>query len=114
MLPTELIAWLELEISETGPNNKAHMAWSEENPIKRYIKNGADAKTVERAHEYWKQSRSFASALGLLPGQNGIVINGRVSSDTPWQRVRMLTQACSGSRSCDRQIVRLLGLSKFI
>jgi hypothetical protein len=79
LLPTELLSWLEMNIDAAGPQDKSYLAWSEENPIKSFVKSGADAKTIEKAAEFWRPGRLFASALGLLPGQNAVVINGRVS-----------------------------------
>lgn len=78
LLPTELIAWLELEIDADGPKDKSYLAWAEEDPIKPFVKQGVDTNTSDKAREFWRQSQMFASALGLLPGQNGVVINGRV------------------------------------
>lgn len=78
-LPSELLSWLDLNLSSDGPQSpEVGKKWSDENPLKRFLKSGA--KEVERkmAGVFRKETARFVERLGFEEGENGIVINGRV------------------------------------
>lgn len=77
VLPLELIAWLDYNLVEDGPSAETAESVMDENPILPWL-GGAEAKTSQAALDFWSYFASFNAALGIGPGETGIVINGRV------------------------------------
>lgn len=77
VLPKELIAWIDLNVGPSGPGN---LPWMTDNPMLPFAIRGASADEVLQAGAYWKRAGGLARAFGIAPGENGLVVNGRVSA----------------------------------
>ena len=53
--------------------------------------------------QFWTQSRSFTSQLGLQPGENGLVVNGRVSQPIGFKPRALLNLSILGYRAPSRR-----------
>ena len=79
ILPGELISWIDLSLSSEGPEDGAGLSWQPENPLKELIKaKGVDKEKAFDALLWWEELQWLVSKLGFGPGENGIILNGRV------------------------------------
>ncbi|GAA5851766.1 hypothetical protein JCM9279_004400 [Rhodotorula babjevae] len=84
ILPGELISWIDLSISSEGPEDGVGLSWQAENPLKDLLKTkGVDKEKAFDALLWWEELQWLVAKLGFGPGENGIVINGRVVGPFP-------------------------------
>lgn len=104
-LPSELIAWLDLDVDSSGP--PAEHGITEENPIFPWYKDGSSVEAMEAARVFWENTRGFVEKVGFAVGESGLVINGRVSISPVQCDVQMLI-VCTAYRSIrsDRDLCR--------
>ncbi|BGP48159.1 killer toxin resistant protein [Rhodotorula kratochvilovae] len=82
-LPIELIDWIDLALTKEGADARAGRTWQPENPLKELVRTGVDKDQAFEAMLWWEELQFFASKLGFSPGENGIVVNGRVIGPFP-------------------------------
>ncbi|GAA5851194.1 hypothetical protein JCM8547_004161 [Rhodosporidiobolus lusitaniae] len=83
IIPIELLAWHDLELTVAGPLPKDGREWSSENPLKAALANGIEGSQAVKAQQWWEELQWFAHKLGFQPGESGLVINGRVIGPLP-------------------------------
>ncbi|GAA5830729.1 hypothetical protein JCM11251_001055 [Rhodosporidiobolus azoricus] len=83
ILPIEILNWIDLEISGEGPRPRQGGDWSDENPLKAVLATGASEELAAKAELWWEEMQWLVHQLGFKPGENGIVINGRVVGPFP-------------------------------
>ncbi|GAA5860419.1 hypothetical protein JCM1840_000253 [Sporobolomyces johnsonii] len=83
VLPIEFINWIDLGLTVGGPLPRHGMTWTEENPLRSVLLKGVEGKQAGEASLFWEELQWLRHQLGFQPGQNGIVINGRVVGPFP-------------------------------
>ncbi|GAA6027206.1 hypothetical protein JCM8097_002483 [Rhodosporidiobolus ruineniae] len=83
VLPIELINWIDLDIGPDGPDKQDGRNWSEENPLKGALDGGVDPPRQVQAQIFWETMDYLRYKLGYQPGQNGVVMNGRIVGPFP-------------------------------
>ncbi|GAA5951905.1 hypothetical protein JCM21900_004180 [Sporobolomyces salmonicolor] len=83
VLPIEFINWIDLTLDVGGPLPRHGMTWTEENPLRSVLLKGVEGKQAGEASLFWEELQWLSHQLGFQPGQNGIVINGRVVGPFP-------------------------------
>ncbi|GAA6062062.1 hypothetical protein JCM10212_003560 [Sporobolomyces blumeae] len=83
LLPVELIDWIDLGLTVGGPLPRQGKDWSIENPLRSMLKVGVEDVQAHDAQFFWEELQWLVFKLGFQPGQNGIVINGRVVGPFP-------------------------------
>lgn len=79
VMPSDLLAWIELGIDRKGPESGAGDDWSDANVLKEVLKHGITDRGAGEAALYWDLLQLPRQRLGFAAGEAGIVINGRVS-----------------------------------
>lgn len=79
VLPSELLAWIDLDIQLDGPPESLDEILTAETPITPWLRSGSIGKDATDALEYWTKARALAEKFGMNAGDSGLVINGRVS-----------------------------------
>lgn len=90
LLPSELIAWIDLDIDHGGPHTDAGESWNEGNPLSQFLQKGANRRTALRAKQWWLEGERLVQSFGFNKGEHGIVLNGRVSSYRYFPQSRQL------------------------
>ncbi|GAA5885662.1 hypothetical protein JCM6882_007517 [Rhodosporidiobolus microsporus] len=83
ILPVEILNWIDLDISGEGPLPEQGREWSDENPLKAALGGGANGMHAPNAELWWEEMQWLGHQLGFKPGENGIVVNGRVIGPFP-------------------------------
>ncbi|GAA6015304.1 hypothetical protein JCM10207_008942 [Rhodosporidiobolus poonsookiae] len=78
VLPIEIRGWIGLELGDKGPKQRDGRDWSDENPLKKLLPEGAASNRAFEAQLFWDELQWFRHKLGFQAGENGLVINGRV------------------------------------
>lgn len=83
VLPIELTSWIELSLTPEGPEDGAGLSWQPENPLRDLVRKGVDKDQAFDALLWWEELQWLVAKLGFAPGENGLILNGRVSP-SPW------------------------------
>ncbi|GAA6009058.1 hypothetical protein JCM11491_005730 [Sporobolomyces phaffii] len=83
LLPSHLVDWIDLRLTVGGPLPRHGKDWSLENPLRPMLKVGVEESQSLDAQFFWEELNWFVHKLGFEPGQNGIIINGRVIGPFP-------------------------------
>ncbi|GAA5969938.1 hypothetical protein JCM3765_000374 [Sporobolomyces pararoseus] len=83
LLPAELVAWIDLGLTVGGPLPRHGTDWRIGNPLRPMLKAGVEAEQSIDAQFFWEELQWLVHKLGFSPGENGIVINGRVVGPFP-------------------------------
>lgn len=78
VLPSELLAWMDLGVQADGPPADVGEVLAAENPITPWLRQGAVGQDAHDAFKYWERARALIAKFQLKPGEAGLVINGRV------------------------------------
>ncbi|GAA5982339.1 hypothetical protein JCM5350_006149 [Sporobolomyces pararoseus] len=83
LIPAELVAWIDLGLTVGGPLPRHGQDWRIGNPLRPMLKAGVEAEQSIDAQFFWEELQWLVHKLGFSPGENGIVINGRVVGPFP-------------------------------
>ncbi|GAA6010177.1 hypothetical protein JCM11491_005377 [Sporobolomyces phaffii] len=76
--PSELRAFLDLEVGPDGPKRSLDDTWTQENPITPFLDGGLKEEELEGATKHRENVSKFVSRLGLGVGESAVMVNGRI------------------------------------
>ncbi|GJN89390.1 hypothetical protein Rhopal_002370-T1 [Rhodotorula paludigena] len=78
VLPVELISWIDMRLTEEGPDGSEALDWQDGNPLLDIYLDGVEEPKRFDATLFWDELQWLASKFGVPPGENALVLNGRV------------------------------------
>ncbi|KAL8279773.1 hypothetical protein RQP46_007868 [Phenoliferia psychrophenolica] len=75
VLPKEILAWLDLDITPAGPGS---LRWMSDNPVLPFTISGAGEGELSKSVAHWDKLRPVVEKFGIKRGENAVVVNGRV------------------------------------